>query len=76
MFRVLGFVSNSAPSSSPSSMASSYMDVPFTVRLPKDEYKTLSVMPFVFSFRVTVTSCSLLRGVPVVAEVFLFTCAQ
>ena len=28
------FVSDSAPSSSHSSMASSYMDVPFTVRLP------------------------------------------
>ena len=38
--------------------------------------RRLSVMPFVFSFRVTVTSCYLLRGVPVVAEEFLFTCAR
>ena len=35
-----------------------------------------SVMLFVFSFRVTVTSCYLLRGVPVVAEEFLFPYAQ
>ena len=35
--------------------------------------RRLSVMLFVFSFRVTVTSCYLLRGVPVVAEEFLFT---
>ena len=32
--------------------------------------RRLSVMFFVFSFRVTVTSCYLLRGVPVVAEEF------
>ena len=32
--------------------------------------RRLSVMLFVFSFRVTVTSCYLLRGVPVVAEEF------
>ena len=37
---------------------------------------SLSVMLFVFSFRVTVTSCYLLRGVPVVAEEFLFTYTQ
>ena len=30
--------------------------------------RRLSVMLFVFSFRVTVISCYLLRGVPVVAE--------
>ena len=35
--------------------------------------RRLSVMLFVFSFRVTVISCYLLRGVPVVAEEFLFT---
>ena len=34
--------------------------------------RRLSVMLFVFSFRVTVTSCCLLRGVPVVGEEFLF----
>ena len=33
-------------------------------------------MLFVFSFRMTVTSCCLLRGVPVVAEEFLFNCAR
>ena len=39
--------------------------------------KRLSVMLFVFSFRVTVISCYLLRGVPVVAEeFFLFTSAR
>ena len=38
--------------------------------------RRLSVMLFVFSFRVTVTSCYLLRGVPVVAEEVLFTCAR
>ena len=38
--------------------------------------RRLSVMLFVFSFRVTVTSCYLLRGVPVVAEEFLFTYAR
>ena len=32
--------------------------------------RRLSVMLFVFSFRVTVMSCYLLRGVPVVAEEF------
>ena len=32
--------------------------------------RRLSVILFVFSFRVTVTSCHLLRGVPVVAEEF------
>ena len=32
--------------------------------------RRLSVMLFVFSFRVTVISCYLLRGVPVVAEEF------
>ena len=32
--------------------------------------RRLSVMHFVFSFRVTVISCYLLRGVPVVAEEF------
>ena len=37
--------------------------------------RRLSVMLFVFSFRVTVTSCYLLRGVPVVVEEFLFTYA-
>ena len=34
--------------------------------------RRLSVIPFVFSFRVTVTSCYLLRGVPAVAEDFCF----
>ena len=38
--------------------------------------RRLSVIPFVFSFRVTVTSCYLLRGVLVVAEEFLFTYAR
>ena len=38
--------------------------------------RQLSVMLFVFSFRVTVTSCYLLRGVPVVAEEYLFTSAR
>ena len=38
--------------------------------------RRLSVMLFVFSFRVTVNSCFLLRGVPVVAEEVLFNCAQ
>ena len=38
--------------------------------------RRLSVMLFVFSFRVTVTSCYLLCGVPVVAEEFLFTYAR
>ena len=32
--------------------------------------RQLSVMLFIFSFRVTVTSCYLLRGMPVVAEEF------
>ena len=47
-----------------SSMASSYMDVPFygsiTLRMSTSH---LSVMLFVFSFRVTVISYYLLRGV-------------
>ena len=68
---LIGFVSDSAPSSSHSSMASSYLDVPFygsiTLRMST---RRLSVMLFVFSFRVTVISCSLLCGVPVVAEEF------
>ena len=68
---LIGFVSDSAPSSSHSSMASSYIDVPFygsiTLRIST---RRLSVMLFVFSFRVTVISCYLLRGVPVVAEEF------
>ena len=68
---LIGFVSDSAPSSSHSSMASSYMDVPFygliTLRMST---RRLSVMLFVFSFSVTVISCYLLRGVPVVAEEF------
>ena len=38
--------------------------------------RRLPVMLFVFSFRVTVTSCYLLRGVPVVAEEFLFPYAR
>ena len=38
--------------------------------------RRLSVMLFAFSFRVTVTSCYLLLGVPVVAEEFLFTYAR
>ena len=38
--------------------------------------RRLSVMLFVFSFQVTVTSCYLLRGVPGVAEEFLFTSAR
>ena len=38
--------------------------------------RRLSVMLFVFSFRVTVIYCYLLRGVPVVAEEFLFTSAR
>ena len=37
-FASLGFVSPSAPTSTPSSLSSSYMDVPYTVRLLKDEY--------------------------------------
>ena len=61
---LIGFVSDSAPSSSHSSMASSYMDVPFygsiTLRMST---RRLSVMLFVFSFRVTVISYYLLRGV-------------
>ena len=36
----------------------------------------LSVMLFVFSFRATVKSCYLLRGVPVVTEEVLFNCAR
>ena len=54
----------SAPSPSHSSMASSYMDVPFygsiTLRMST---RRLSVILFVFSFRVTVISYYLLRGV-------------
>ena len=38
--------------------------------------RRLSVMLFVFSFRVTVKSCYLLRGMPVVAEEVLFNCAR
>ena len=61
---LIGFVSDSAPSSSHSSMASSYMDVPFygsiTLRMST---RHLSVILFVFSFRVTVISYYLLRGV-------------
>ena len=38
--------------------------------------RRLSVMLFVFSFRVTVKSCYLLRGVPVVAEEVLFNSAR
>ena len=38
--------------------------------------RRLSVVLFVFLFRVTVTSCYLLRGVPVVAEEFLFIYAR
>ena len=57
---LIGFVSDSAHSS----MASSYMDVPFygsiTLRMST---RRLSVMLFVFSFRVTVISYYLLRGV-------------
>ena len=68
LFRVtiglIGFVSDSAPSSSHSSMAFSYMDVPFygsiTLRM---NTRRLSVIHFVFSFRVTVISYYLLRGV-------------
>ena len=68
---LIGFVSDSAPSSSHSSMASSYMDVPFygSITLSMST-RSLSVMLFVFSFRVTVISCYLLLGVPVVAEEF------
>ena len=61
---LIAFVSDSAPSSSHSSMASSYMDVPFygsiTLRMST---RRLSVMLFVFSFGVTVISYYLLRGV-------------
>ena len=71
MIGLIGFVSDSAPSSLHLSMASSYMDVPvygsITLRMST---RRLSVMLFVFSFRVTVISCYLLRGVPVVAEEF------
>ena len=56
---LIGFVSDSAPSSSHSSMASSYMDVPFYGSITR----RLSVILFVFSFRVTVISCYLVRGV-------------
>ena len=68
---LIGFVSDSAPSSSHSSMASSYMDVSFygliTLRMST---RRLPVMLFVFSFSITVISCYLLCGVPVVAEEF------
>ena len=68
---LIGFVSDSAPSSSHSSMASSYMDFlvygSITLRMST---RRLSVILFVFSFRVTVISCYWLRGVPVVAEEF------
>ena len=74
---LIGFVSDSAPSSLHSSMASSYMDGPFygliTLRMST---RRLSVMLFVFSFSITVISCYLLRGVPAVAEEFLFTSAR
>ena len=61
---LIGFVSDSAPSSSHSSMASSYMDVPFYVSITlRMSTRRLSVMLFVFSFRVTVISYYLLRGV-------------
>ena len=70
---LLGFVSDSAPSS----MASSYMDVPFyssiTLRISTGR---LSVMLFVFSFRVTVISYYLLRGVLWWPRSFLFTSAR
>ena len=63
---LIGFVSDSAPSSSHSSMASSYVDVPFygsiTLRMST---RRLSVILFVFSFRVTVIYYYLLRGVTV-----------
>ena len=55
---LIGFVSDSAPSSSHSSMASSYVDVPFfgsiTLRMST---RRLSVMLFVFSFSITFISC-------------------
>ena len=67
---LIGFFSASAPSSSHSSMASSYMNVHFygliTLRMST---RRLSVMLFVFSFSIAVISY-LLRGVPVVAEEF------
>ena len=74
---LIGFVSDSAPLSSHSSMASSYMDVPFygsiTLRMST---RRLSVMLFVFSFRVTVISYYLLRGVLWWPRSFLFTSAR
>ena len=74
---LIGFVSDSAPSSSHSSIASSYMDVPFygsiTLRMST---RRLSVMLFVFSFRVTVISYYLLRGVLWWPRSFLFTSAR
>ena len=61
---LIGFVSDSAPSSSHSSMASSYRDVPFYGSIIlRMSTKRLSVLLFVFSFRVTVISYYLLRGV-------------
>ena len=73
---LIGFVSDSAPSSSHSSMASSYMDAPFygsiTLRIST---RCLFVMLFVFSLSdfyilLFVAWC------PMVAEEFLFTSAR
>ena len=74
---LIGFVSDSAPSSSHSSMASSYMDVPFygsiTLRMST---RRLSVILFVFSFRVTVNILLFVAWCPMVAEEFLFSSAR
>ena len=62
---LIGFVSDSAPSSSHSSMASSYMDAPFygsiTLRMST---RRLSVLLFVFSFSITVVSCYPISTLP------------
>ena len=76
-FGLMGFVSDSAPSSSHSSMASSYMDVPFygsiTLRMST---RRLSVVLFVFSFRVDCYILLFVVWCPMVAEEFLFTSAR
>ena len=76
MIGLIGFVSDSAPSSLHSSMASSYMDVPFygsiTLRMSTGR---LSVILFVFSFRVTYILL-FVAWCPMVAEEFLFSSAR
>ena len=67
-FAYMGFVSPSASASTPSSLTSSYMDVPSAVPPPSgwvlDDYPSYSL----FLIRVPIISCCLLHGVPMVAE--------